>query len=197
MRIRAVIVFVVIAAFAGFVVGVRYHTSPSSSRINAPVHASSSDSTPSAARVMTTMPANVPPLLPWRDLRTTVEEEVEAMQRGDVSAVARSIVFTTEAKALIERAAASAPPELAREYPTAELLAAFVFCGAQRIEGFRVVSTTFEQPDLATQYIAFKFASEPEWRTEEIAFRYMAGGWCRVIDVGLAQRVAAIIGVRK
>ncbi|HRE84536.1 MAG TPA: hypothetical protein PLN52_26070, partial [Opitutaceae bacterium] len=89
MKIRAVIVFVVIAAIAGFFVGARHNTSPLSSLVDAPVRASRSDSTPSVAHVVTTTPDNARSLLPRRDPRTAVEEEVEAMQRGDVSAVAR------------------------------------------------------------------------------------------------------------
>ena len=106
-------------------------------------------------------------------------------------------MLTAEAKALMESSAASVPSELSREYPTPELLAAFVFCGAQRIDGFRIESTTFEQPDRVTQSIAYKFAREPEWRTERIVLVLGPEGWRRVVDVGLAQRVAAIIGARR
>lgn len=125
------------------------------------------------------------------------QREIEAMGRGDVSSVARSILLTPEAKTLIEAAAASAPPEFVRDYPTPELMAAFVFCGAQHIEGFRINSTRFEQPDRAIHSLTYKFASEPEWRIEEVIFVRDSDEWRRVVTAGLAERVAAIIGTRR
>lgn len=119
------------------------------------------------------------------------------MRHGDVSAVARGIVLTPEARTIIEEALAVVPPDLIRDYPTPELLAAFVFCGAQRIEGFRVEATTYGQANRATQRVSYKFESEPEWRTEEISFLRRRDGWSRIVDVGSAQRVAAIIGIQK
>jgi len=196
MKTRTVIALASIAALAGFFVGTHRSASPTTSQSDEPVRASDNGSIAIASRVASTTPASERSLPPRHDPTTAIGEEVDAMRHGDVSAVARSIVLTVEARALIERAAASAPPEFVREYPTAELLAAFVFCGAQRIEGFRVVSTTYEQPDRAKLQIAFKFASEPEWRTEEVAFKQIPSGWCRVIDIGLARRVAAIVGNR-
>jgi len=123
--------------------------------------------------------------------------ELESMKRGDVSAVARSIVLSPEARAVIESAFASVPSNLTREYPTPELLAAFVFCGAQRIEGFRIKSTTYEGPDRALQRVDFKFESEEDWRSEELMFLLQSDGWRRVVDLGVAQRVAVIIGIQK
>ena len=128
---------------------------------------------------------------------SVVAIELDAMRRGDVPAVARCIVLTPEAKAVIESALPLAPSDVAQEYPTPELIAAFVFCGAQRIQGFRIESTIYDQPDRATQRIGYKFESEEEWRTEEISFVREGDSWRRVVDVGVAQRVAAIIGIQK
>lgn len=142
-------------------------------------------------------PAVRPPSGPRNSPDSAMRFELESMQRGDIPAVAQSIVLSPEARAVIESAITSAPADLTREYPTPELMAAFVFCGAQRIEGFRIESTTFEGTDRALQRVDFKFESEETWRSEELTFLLELDGWRRVVNLGVAQRVAAIIGVQK
>jgi hypothetical protein len=122
-----------------------------------------------------------------------LEAHIDAMRQGDVAAVARSVVLTAEAKALIEAALAAAPPQFRRDYPTAEQITAFVFCGARRIESLRIASTTIDAPGHALQVIVYKFEGEPRWRTEQIGFTEVGGGWSWVVDVGVARRIASII----
>ncbi|HWA27064.1 MAG TPA: hypothetical protein VG734_15510 [Lacunisphaera sp.] len=132
-----------------------------------------------------------------RDPQVAVLAWAEDMKHGNVEAVARSIVLTTEARNVIEKAMVSAPADFTRKYPTPELLTAFVFCGAQRIEGFQIEAEKLVRPDYAVLAIAYKFESESEWRREEFGLERTPDGWKNVVGDALAARIAVIVGASK
>jgi len=138
---------------------------------------------------------DVTPRLP--SPRAAALEWVEDMRHGDVEAVARSIVLTSEARSVIEKTMASAPPDFTRKYPTPELLTAFVFCGAQKIVGFQIETEKSVRSDYSVLEIAFKFESESEWRREGFGFERTPDGWKNVVDRTLATRIAAIVSAPK
>ena len=131
------------------------------------------------------------------DPRAAALEWVEDMKRGDVEAVARNMVLTSEARNVIEKAMVSAPPKFTRKYPTPELLTAFVFCGAQKIEGFRIEAEKLVRSDYAVLEIAYKFETESEWRREGFGFERKSDGWKNVVGDALAARIAAIVSTSK